>query len=409
MQEIYSMNKKELLRLNILQQIDNKQVTQKKAAELLNISTRQVRNLMHAFKTDGAKGIISKKRGIMRNRKYEASVRSQALKLMVEKYENFGPTLVCEYLEKHDDMIISRETLRKWMIEAHMWVSKSRKKNIHPLRQRKEHFGEMLQGDGSHHDWFENNCPCTLVYFIDDATSRITAARFFEEETLDAYFEILKEHLLTFGVPWQLYTDRFSVFESRTKENLTQFRRALETIGIKWIGANSPQAKGRIERANRTLQDRLVKAMRLGQIKTMEAGNSFLERFIVEYNSKFSKKPMKSKDLHRPLDGKLDICRTLARYEERTLTKDLIFQYHNEHYKIVQAKLDYFPGDKIEIRKMKGGEIRAYIRDEEVEIRSVYANEEESKQKPLIYHPKRHYIPPPSHPWKRLYAREALF
>jgi hypothetical protein len=406
MQEICSMNKKELLRLNILQQVVNKQVTQKKAAELLNISTRQVRNLMQALKTEGERGIISKKRGIMRNRKYDASVRSQVLTLMMEKYEDFGPTLVCEYLEKYDDMIVSRETLRKWMIEAHLWVPKSRKKNIHPLRRRKEHFGEMLQGDGSHHDWFENNSFCALVYFIDDATSKITAARFFKEETLDAYFEILKEHLLTYGIPWQLYTDRFSVFESRIKENLTQFRRALQTIGIKWIGANSPQAKGRIERTNRTLQDRLVKAMRVRQIKTLEEGNKFLEGFIVEYNNKFSKEPMKLKDLHRPLDGKLDLSRTLARYEERTLTKDLIFQFHNEHYKIVQAKLDYFPGDKIEIRKTKEGEIRAYIKDEKVEIRNVYASEEESKQKALIYHPKKHYHPSTSHPWKRWHSKK---
>lgn len=406
MQEIYSMSKKELLRLDILQQIDSKKVTQKEGAEFLNISTRQVRNLMHAFKAEGAKGIISKKRGRMQNRKYDANVKSQILKLAVEKYEDFGPTLLSENLRKYDDMIISRETLRKWMIAAHLWVPRSRKKNIHPLRRRKEHFGEMLQGDGSHHDWFENNRPCALVYFIDDATSQITAAGFYEEETLDAYFEILREHLLKFGVPWQLYTDRFSVFESRTKENLTQFRKALEKIGIKWIGANSPQAKGRIERANRTLQDRLVKTMRLKRIKTIKEGNEHLKEFIEEYNNKFSKKPMKSKDLHRLLDGKLDLTRTLARYEERTLTKDLIFQYRNEHYKIVQAKLEYFPGDKIEIRQSKEGKIRAYIREEEVRIKNVYEDEEATKQKPLIFNQKRHYYPAVNHPWKRWNPRK---
>jgi len=193
--EVFSMSTKEEARLNILQQIESKKITQRKAAELLTISTRQIRNLMRAFKEHGAQGIISQKRGKMKNRKYDASLKTKILKLVREKYEDFGPTLACEYLEEYEDIVISRETLRQWMIETHLWVSRTRKKNIHPLRRRKEHFGEMLQGDGSHHDWFENNSPCALVYFIDDATNRITAAKFSEEETLETYFEILEKHL----------------------------------------------------------------------------------------------------------------------------------------------------------------------------------------------------------------------
>jgi transposase len=399
MKELMTMSCKEERRLNILRKVEDKQFTQKRAAQLLSISDRQVRNLLHSLKESGAEGIISKKRGRMRNRVFPAAIKQAVLKLVQEHYSDFSPTFACEKLEEYHDIRISKETLRKWMIEIHLWIPKLKRRKLYLLRSRKEAWGEMLQGDGSHHDWFESGQRCTLLYFIDDATSRITAARFEATETLMGYFHILKEHLCKWGIPLSIYTDRFAVFETSShKDNLTQFRRALETLGIQWIGANSAQAKGRIERANRTLQDRLVKEMRIQGIKTLEEGNQFLAKFIEEYNTKFSKKPMKSVDLHRPLDGKLDLNRTLSRYEERTLTKDLTFQFHNTHYKILQPAR-YNRGKQIEVRIDGKGGIRAFDDDIELLVKNVYEVEEYKKVIP-IWPVKNVSKPKSTHPWK---------
>lgn len=403
MLELISMSRKEEYRLNILRKVERKELTQTKAAEILELSDRQVRNLLRNLKEFGVEGIVSKKRRRMRNRQLPASLKSEALRLIEERYADFSPTFAKEKLEERHHVQVSRETLRKWMIEAHLWFPKRKKQQLHPLRRRKEHFGEMLQGDGSHHDWFENGLPCALLYFIDDATGKITCGKFAEREALDGYFYILEQHLVEYGVPVSLYTDRFSVFEtSSKKENLTQFRRALNVLGIKWIGANTPQAKGRIERANRTLQNRLTKEMRLRGIKTIEEGNRFLPEFIDGYNKKFSKQPMKELDLHRPLDGRLDLSRTLSRYEERTLTKDGTFQFHNTHYKIMEEVDGVRKGAKVEVRRDGLGRMRTFIGSKEVVAMDVYESTENSKKIIPIWPDKKKFAPKLTHPWKRM-------
>lgn len=402
------MSNKEFDRLDILKKVKGKTITQVKAAELLGISDRQIRNLLRLLSKHGPKGLISKKRGNASNRQYESSKKEEILKLITSKYENFGPTLAIEKLLENYQIKVSRETIRKWMIERHLWIPKTKKKKIHSLRQRKEYFGEMLQGDGSHHDWFENGSPCVLIYFIDDATGAITSARFEQEETLAGYVKILREQLESQGIPWSIYTDKFSVFEStRKKEGLTQFRRMLKALDIKWIGANSPQAKGRIERCNRTLQDRLVKELRLKEIKSIEAGNRFLKEYIPRFNQIFSKKAVKDINLHRPLDGKLDLSRTLARYEERTTRNDLTFQFHNIHYKILESQIS---GKKIEVRTDCEGNIRVFQKDKELRfttLSNIFAEEKVN----LIWKETHKKSPNSNHPWKdesyhRRYLRE---
>jgi hypothetical protein len=391
------MSIKEVNRLEILKQVKSKQITQVKAAELLGISDRQVRNLLQALDNLGAEGLISKKRGVPSNRQYNDSKKQKILKLMSSKYQDFGPTLTVEKLYEEEGIKVSRETARKWMIDRHWHVPKVKKRKIHLLRQRKAYFGEMLQGDGSHHDWFGNGAPCALVYFIDDATGVITAARFEEGESLAGYAKILKEHLELYGVPWSIYTDRFSVFETaRKKGNLTQFRRMLSSLNVKWIGANSPQAKGRIERFNRTLQDRLVKELRLRKIKNIEDGNEFLREYLPKFNEKFSKRAAKDTDLHRPLDGTLDISRTLARYEERTTRNDLTFQFQNVHYKILESQICE---KKIEIRLDWEGKMRIFQRDKELKFISMDKIFEEEKIQ-LIWKEKVKRSPHRRHPWK---------
>lgn len=400
----FLMSAKEYDRLDILRKVQNKSLTQIKAAELLKVSDRQVRNLLKALNAKGLETIISKKRGKPSNHQYKPSNKEKILRLICTKYQDFGPTFASEKLLENEELKVSRETLRKWMIEKHLWIPKIKKKKVHFLRQRKEYFGEMLQGDGSHHDWFENGQFCALIYFIDDATGMITAARFDKEESLSSYAKLLKEQLEKYGKPWTLYTDRFSVFETRRGENLTQFRRMLKDLDIGWIGANSPQAKGRIERCNRTLQDRLVKEMRLRGIKTIEEGNEYLKEYIAKHNQIFSKKAIKEVNLNRPLDGKLDITRTLSRYEERTTKNDLTFQFHKIHYRILESQLS---GKKIEIRMDWEGKMRVFQKEKELRYKRVedlFIEEKkelvwkEKKSKPLSY----------KHPWKRASYSQSL-
>lgn len=408
--EVLNMSRKELDRLHILKKVHEGFLTQVKAAELLEISDRQIRNLLKALR-GGEKEIISKKRGQSSNRSFKPSLKSLVLKLICENYEDFGPTLVTEKLLERHNIFLSTETVRKWMIEAHLWVPKQKEKRIHPPRKCREYFGEMLQGDGSHHDWFENSQPCTLMYFIDDATKKITAARFEKTESLEGYFDLLAEQVIKVGRPQSIYTDRFSVFETACKkENLTQFRRALNDLNINWIGANSPQAKGRIERCNRTLQDRLIKEMRLKGIKTIEEGNRFLEEFLPIFNNKFSREAMKSGNLHRPLEQEYDISRTLARYEERTLTKDLTFQFKSTHYRIFDPEKGKSIRGKVEIRLDRLGKMRVFIPGKQElnfkRLDQVY--ESNNKILPLEFHIKHTYHPGKDHPFKNPSYRRYL-
>jgi hypothetical protein len=194
-----------------------------------------------------------------------------------------------------------------------------------------------------------------LIVFVDDATGKITSLYFSKEESLDAYFNALEKHLKHYGRPRNIYSDRFSVFDSPVEGNLTQFKRTLKTLGISSILANSPQAKGRVERANRTLQDRLIKEMRLLGISTIEEANKYANRFIEIYNRKFSREPASQPDAHRPLETQVDLTRVLSRYEERTLTKDAMFQFHSRFYKIGEGLGIAVPkGKKIEIRPGRG-------------------------------------------------------
>jgi Winged helix-turn helix len=408
--EIIKMSQKELDRLTILTKLNEGLLTQVKASEILGITDRHIRNLLVRFNQCGAEGLISKKRGKLSNHIINPPLKSLVIKLIHDHYQDFGPTLALEKLIEYHNISISRETLRKWMIEKHFWIPKTKKKNTHPLRKRREYFGEMIQGDGSHHDWFENGHPCVLLIFVDDATGKITGGRFEKTESLDGYFEILKQHLQKYGRPISIYTDRFSVFESTLKkENLTQFQRALKDLSIEWIGANSPQAKGRVERCNRTLQDRLIKEMRLKGIKNLEDGNVFLEKYLEVFNHKFSKEPMRLEDLHRPLELGIDLSRTLSKYEERTLTKDLTFQFHNTHYKIFEPIKGFCLRKTIEIRTNKARNLRVFMGNRELNFKRL-SEVYEDKEKIIdlnSWHTKNTYFPGKEHPWKNhLYNKQ---
>jgi Helix-turn-helix domain len=415
MQEILEMSKKEIDRLHILQKLLEKQITQKKAAELLNLkSDRHVRNLLSNYRQYGAKGLISKQRGKPSNRTYHLKFKNQIMSLVREKYPDFGPTFATEKLSEYHNISISEETLRKWMIEENLWVSRKKKHRIHPLRPRRFYFGELIQIDGSHHDWFEGRAgKCVLIVFIDDATSKITSMFFCNTECIIAYFAALKGHLLRYGRPVGLYSDRHAIFGGSDKIHHAQFIRAMQELGIKSILARSPQAKGRVERANQTLQDRLIKEMRLRNICSIEDANRYLPKFIEEYNKKFSKEPRGQFDAHRPLDASYDLERILTRCEIRTLSKDLSFSFHSTSYQILAPlmtnRLKY---KKIEIRQRDDGSFRAFHLDKELKFIPIMEYASEPKIVELNWQKGqggiREGYPASDHPWKKYSYQWAL-
>ena len=276
-------------RVAVIMAVVEKRLTQREAAARLGLSVRQVKRLAKRYRAQGAAGMASARRGAPSNRAFGEEVRLEALSLVRERYPDFGPKFAAEKLLERHGLALSRETLRKWMAEEGLWRPKGRRRmRVHQSRPRRARVGELVQVDGSPHDWFEGRGPrCTLIVFIDDATSRLLALRFVAAETTEAYMETLRGHLAEHGRPVALYSDRYSVFRVNRKDGgdaPTQFTRALLTLDIEPIHAGTPQAKGRVERANLTLQDRLVKELRLRGVDGMEAANAYLPEFVAEHN-----------------------------------------------------------------------------------------------------------------------------
>lgn len=401
------MSRKELDRYSLLSQVMAKQLNQARAAQLLGLSDRQVRNLLRAIKFDGPQGIVSKKRGKPSNRAVKAKFKNQVMALVREKYPDFGPTFACEKLLECHNITLSNESLRKWMIQDNLWVPRKSKHRSHPLRPRRHYFGELIQIDASSHLWFEDRAgKCALIVFIDDATSRITSLYFCPVECLQGYFSALKNHLVKYGRPRGLYSDRHSIFGGSDKIHHAQFIRAIKELDIESILARSPQAKGRVERVNGVLQDRLVKEMRLRSINNIEDANRYLPSFMEAYNEKFSKEPRGQFDAHRPLASGCDLERILTRCEARTVTKDLCISYNSKLYKIVEPEMvNRLKRQKIEVREKVDGTLRMFYKDKElkyVALNEFYEDKivVDSKGK-MIWEPSEVYHPGTSHPWKK--------
>ncbi len=408
MEGTIEMSEKELDRFNILQQVQLKQLTQVAAAKILGISERQVRNLLRKFEKYGVESLISKKRGFPSNNQKPLKVKALVMKLMKSKYTGFGPTFAAEKLAELEGIHVSAETLRLWMIRGNLWLHRlQRKKKKHLPRDRRECFGELIQVDGSHHRWFgDDNPKANLIVFVDDATSKLTGLHFSPTETLDAYFTTLEGHLKKYGRPRAIYSDKCSVFSSNhgNLHKPTQMQRALKELDVELILANSPQAKGRVERANRTLQDRLLKELKLRGITSLEEANKFTEEFIKTYNDKFSKEPAKSFNSHRPLEGR-DLDKTLSMQEIRTLKCDCTFQFNNKFYQVQGiGELRRVKGRKIEVRLTKKGKMRVFMGPQEVKflpLDEIYEKPKSySKKEVNQWKPKAKKAPSKRHPWK---------
>lgn len=336
------MSRKELDRATVIKVLASRKMKQGDGARQLGLSVRQVKRLVRKYRRWGPGGLVSARRGRPSNRRYPESLKAEALTLIRTRYEDFGPTLAHEKLTEVHHLRLCVETLRQWMAEDGIWKARARRQpTVHQLRERRPRFGELIQIDGSPHDWFEGRAaPCTLIVFIDDATGKLTCLRFATVETTEAYMEALRTHCRHFGRPVSLYSDRHGIFRVNNPEpaggtGLTQFGRAVKSLGIEAIHALSPQAKGRVERANQTLQDRLVKEMRLLGISGIEQANAFLDTYRQEYNRRFAVTPQSLQDAHRPVvhsERELELIFSI--HNTRTLSKNLTLQYDNTVYQV---------------------------------------------------------------------------
>ena len=297
-------------RLHLVRQTQEKQLSQRQASERLGIGLRQFKRLVRSWKRQGDAGLVSRQRGRASNNRLAAGERERIAELLRDKYPDFGATLAVEKLLERDGIAVSTETVRQMQIAMGLWRPKRRRqKRVFRLRERRPRFGELIQIDGSPHAWLEDRGPrCTLIVFIDDATSRLTALHFAPSETTRAYLVALRSHVLAHRRPLALYSDRHGIFRVNAKEaasgdGTTEFGRVAERLAIEPIHARTPQAKGRVERSNQTLQDRLVKEMRLRGIATMAQAEAYLPVFMVAWNRKFAVDPRDDASAHRPWTG----------------------------------------------------------------------------------------------------------
>ena len=331
---VVSMSQQEFGRLDVLLRVRSGRLRVADACQLLDLQRRQVFRLLRGLKQDGATSVLSKRRGKPSNNRLPDEVRILALSLVRERYPDFGPTLALEKLAALHGLCVSRETLRGWMIADGLWIDRRhRLPSPHQPRRRRDCLGELVQIDGSDHAWFEDRGErCTLLAFVDDATSRLMMLRFVASESAFDYFRATRAYLEAHGKPIAFYSDKHGIFRVNAKtaaggDGITQFGRALSVLNIDIICANSPQAKGRVERSFGTLQDRLVKELRLAGISTIAEANAWLPGFVADYNARFGREPANPKDLHRPLAPTDDLDEVLAWREERTVTHNLTLHY----------------------------------------------------------------------------------
>jgi transposase len=341
------MSQQERDRLKVLHGVEQGQYSQAKAAQLLNLTVRQVRRLQQRLREHGDAGLVHRLRGQPSNRQLERKLRQRVLRAYRKHYAGFGPTLACEKLAEQD-LHVSPDTLRRWLLDEGLW-QRQRRRDVHRQRRpRRACFGELVQMDTSLHAWTEGRGEeMVLITMIDDATSRLLA-RFYAGDTVEAHFDLLGRWIQKYGRPLALYTDRHGIFEAHKKgqpdyAGETQFSRALTELGIGLIKARSPQAKGRVERSFGTAQDRWVKEMRLAKVKTIVAANALLEKLLPEHNRRFGVAPAQRADAHRAVGKAHHLAAILSVQEERVVSNDYTIRFENRLY---QLDRPIYPGER---------------------------------------------------------------
>jgi len=421
------LSEHELKTAEILQECLAKRLTNRQTAELLHLGVRQVQRLKRLFKRQGAKALASKKRGRPSNNQLSRATVGRAQELLHGRYAGFGPMLAHEKLSETHALTLSRETVRQVMIAEGLWKPHRAKRAVlHPLRERRAQRGELVQIDGSPFAWLEARAPtCTLLVFIDDATGELMELFFAPSETTHSYFQATERYLQQHGRPRAFYSDKFGVFRINHPHDLkgdgeTQFGRALRKLDIELICANTPQAKGRVERANQTLQDRLVKELRLREVGTLTQANAFLPEFCCDFNRRFAVVAREAQDAHRPLRLTDDLTRILALRELRTLSKNLTLNYNRTVYQIHTPRATYAMRQaQVEMRERYDGTLQILYKGKPLEY-SIYR--EPPRQAELIpskdlnarldhtrvrFKKRSVSVPPTDHPWRKFKLSKA--
>jgi len=402
---IIVMSLKELKRIPVIYSVINKQITQKEAANILGISRRQVIRITANVKEHGDIALIHKTRGKPSNRRKPVDIKNKVLSLCKTIYKGFNPTFASEKLFEKDKILVNPETLRLWFKETGIDYKKRKSKKHRSWRLRKPHYGEMIQMDGSHHSWFEQRGPkCVLMGYIDDATSRIYG-RFYEYEGTMPAMDSFKRYIKRYGIPQSIYLDKHSTYKSTKNpaledelnniKNLSQFERALKELGVDVIHANSPQAKGRIERSFKTHQDRLVKELRLAGISTIKEANALLGSYIGGHNTKFSVKAKNKANLHRPVSSNLDLERIFSIKNKAVLRNDFTVQQYNKFYQI----LDTTRAKEVTIEERLNGKLYIYYKDTQLRYKQI--EKKPNKPKQLYKLRKPRYVPPQDHIYRK--------
>lgn len=343
-EDTVTMSAKELRRVHVLRQLREKRITQREAGAMLRLTDRQIRRLLGRVNAEGDEGLVHRGRGKPSNRRIPEKRKMKVLELYEERYGDLGPTLVVEKLAERDGITLSAETLRGWLMAKGVTHFRRRRRPHRAWRARKAHLGELVQLDGSHHDWLEGRGPrCVLMAYIDDASRRVFARFYAYEGTIPA-LDSLGRYIKQYGIPLAVYTDKHTTYKSPAQptvdeqlageQPLSQFERSLAELGVELIHAHSPQAKGRIERLFSTFQDRLIKELRLAGIATRSAANRFLDTYLPTYNQHFAVQPAQPADLHRPRLPRGHLDRILCIKTTRVLRRDWTVAHNGHLYQI---------------------------------------------------------------------------
>ena len=406
--DIIIMSQRELKRLHIIRKVLEGKLKQVGAAAVLHLSGRQIRRIVKRIRREGDKGIAHRARRRPSNSTIPKKLKDKIIKLYQDKYKGFGPTLAAEKLFEIDKIKLSDETLRNWLIECGQWKKSHKPRKHCHWRQRKHHFGEMVQMDGSHHDWLEGRSPrCVLMGYIDDATNT-AFARFYEYEGTIPAMDSLRRYIKRYSVPYSVYLDKHSTYKLTAQPSiedqlnntlpLSQFERALGELGIEAIHAHSPQAKGRVERLFRTFQDRLIKEMRLKGIKTIAEANKFLAYYLPVFNRRFSVEPMEKENFHRPLPQDISLDTVLSIKTGHFLRNDFTIAHEKKLYQI----LDRINAKKVTVEERTNGKIHITYKGKHLKYNQIIQRPvKEKSKKPYMFKIREAWRPPMDHPLKR--------
>ncbi len=409
------MSAKEIKRLHVVGKYHEGFIGQADAAEILGISVRHFRRMQKRVHEEGATGVVNRHRGKPSNHAIQIQTRQNALEAYRRKYYDFGPTLAVEKLWEYESIKVSKETLRKWLIDAGLWQKQNKRKKHRQYRQRRSCFGMMVQIDGSEHAWFEDRRgKCVLMAYIDDATNHVYA-RFYEYEGTIPAMDSFMRYARKYGLPSSIYLDRHTTYKSPKKQDeeydengaridaLSQFARAMKELQVEVIHAYSPQAKGRVERLFGILQDRLVKELRLKGISSMEEANRYLPEYFKRHNAQFAVMAEEAKDMHRPAPGASVLREILCIKTERTVRNDNTISHNGKLYQIHAALY----GKKVLVEERIDGKMLIRRNNESFNVSEITMRPQKKQKLDRPYRKRQSIAMPADHPYKR--TRDLLF